>query len=100
VELFDPKIFDSKIFNTGKRHIFDPKIFDFKIFDTGIKVPEPIPIRINADGAGRAIHKSGKLFVEVSLVIPSFMMNISSGQISVEGKINEDEELLKILMSI
>jgi hypothetical protein len=79
-------------------YLFDSKIFDPKIFDTGVKITI---IRRNSDGAGgRAINRPGKLFVEVSLTIPSFMMNISSGQITAEGKINEDEELLAILMNI
>jgi hypothetical protein len=100
MRLFDSKIFDPKIFESlfNINGIFDPKIFDPKIFDTGVKITV---IRRNPDGAGgRAINRPGKLFVEVSLTIPPFVMTLSMDKVFAEGRINEDEELLTILMNI
>jgi len=77
--------------------LFDPKIFDPKIFDTGYIAPS---VAVSADGAGRAVSRKSRLYVEVSLPIHGFTMNASMGKFAAKGIINDEEELLAILMNL
>lgn len=77
-------------------------LFDCKIFDPNIFGPCRIPAIVDGGAAfpKGTPKKSGRLFIEVALPINGFDMEMSFGKMKAEGKINEDEELLAILLNI